>query len=392
MYIHLVRVAVVLGALIISFFVWLWLFRETDTLVVVATSAASNVEETVDPTPTVLLETAETGLRYKASAVIGDFIEVTIQDTSLTYVNRTNGWSGTDVPLIMDEDGYLTFGNDPNLILGRHLPGSFCMFHTATAGKTSNQKAFILGLAVRPYTEASFPQRMLNYMQFRVNNGGFEVGYIDATADEIKHRHYGPVWAGNPEGGLSEETSFAVDATTFTLSEDRTYLSKTFVENGGESNDVTIFQTMDDDVVLDMNNGSIVAFSQRADNTLPTGVYTGLLFGRDDAQSLENNTETGTDLLIKVCITLQEDGTFLWQEDGITLFEGAGWFPMHESLAFGHTLHGIFHYWFSSDAFTNDELVIILSADGNKMLCGRYHAVDGEATYAYRHGAAALDL
>lgn len=389
---HVWIAATLVTAMLASFFIWFFAFREVEEVLDVEPVVETTVVATPTPAAAAIADVVDTDLVYKASAVIGDFIEVKIGDTSLTYLNRTNGWSGTQVPLTMDDDGYLHFGDDPNLLLGRHLPGSFCMFHTATAGKTSNQKAFVLGLAVRPYTEASFPRRLLNYMQFRVNNGGFEVGYINASADQITHRHYGPVWAGNPDGGLSEETSFAVDATTFTLSEDRTYLSKTFVEDGGESNDVTIFQTLEDDVVLDMNNGSIVAFSQRADSSLPTGVYTGLLFGRDDALSLENNTESGTDLLVKVRITLQEDGTFLWQEDGITLFEGSGWFAMHESLPFGQTLHGIFHYSFSVDPFTNDELVIILSADGQKMLCGRYHAVDGEPAYGYRHGAAALDI
>lgn len=335
---------------------------------------------------------------YKASAALGDFLELTVDTTAatITYTNVTNGVSGTDVAMTTDSDGFITFGADANLATGVEVPGSVFIFHTKTAGKTKDKKGFALGLSVKPYTEAAFPAQLMNYMQFRTNNGGFEVGFIDARTDTLTHQYFAPsaCWDNGGTGaiadGVGEPSAFPLDATAFTMSDDKTYITKTFAATTEEpENTVTIFQTETNDVVIDMDNGSIFAFKARADDTLPSGAFTGLLFGRDDAQAMQGNTETGTDLLTRLRVVFT-GAEFTWAEDGKELFAGTA-VPLNTEVTMdgGRKMFGAFTCRVVDGTATTD-LVFVLSDDA-KLLCAQYTNRANDPTYAYRHGACKQD-
>ena len=316
--------------------------------------------------------------------------------STITYENLSNGVTGTNVAMTTDAAGFITFGSDANLATGVEVPGSVFIFHTNTAGKNADRKGFALGLSVKPYTAAQFPAKLMNYMQFRTNNGGFEIGFIDATTDALSHQYFAPSATWNSGGtgqyadGVGQVSTFPLDATAFELAADSTYLTKTFAATAQEpENTVTIFQTAQDDVVIDMDNGSIFAFTERADDTLPTGAFTGLLFGRDDAVSLQDNTESGTDLLTRLQVTFT-GAEFKWVEDGVTRFTGTA-VPLNTVVTMdgGRKMHGAFVCRIV-DGTTTSDVVFVLSDDG-KLLCGVYSNTANQQAYGYRHGACKQD-
>ena len=378
-------VAIVASAVImlaaVGVIVWYFAYRKT---------TAEPVIPVVTPAPKARV--------YKASAAVGDFLEVSVLENKLTYTNKTNGVSGTDVVMTVDSLGFATFGDDPNLALAIEVEDSTFMFHTKTAGPGANKEGFALGLSVEPYIVPQFPPRLFNYMQFRTNNGGFEVGFIDATTSTLTHQTYGPsqcygqgedgkMHTGAIADGVGNPSSFPLDAGAFTMSEDKTYLSKTFPASEREpENTITMFKTKHDDLVIDMANGSIFAMAALADDTLPIGSFTGLLFGRDDAVADQNNTETGTDLLTKHVVVFTAGGNFTWAEDGVTRFSGVA-VPLNTLVTMDadRKMHGVFTCRIVNSTQTTD-LVFGLGGDG-KLLCGAYTNTSGEQAYGYRHGA-----
>jgi hypothetical protein len=348
---------------------------------------------------------------YLASAARGDFLSVEIQENQIVYKNLTNGVSGTAVNTI-DSDGYLTFGNDPNIQTGLIAPGIGVLLQVTSAGPSKTEKGFALGLVTSPFDSAVFPQKVFNYMQFRTNNGGYEVGYIDAGT-QVKHQYCSPSQSrygldgspgtGNIQDGVQSQSDFQIDASTFSLSEDRMYLSKVMpaTENDPEET-ISIFKTVDDDLVIDLNNGSIFACQVQADDTKPSGKYMGLLFGKNNAQSMEDNTEIGDDQLTKVTITFTED-SFSWV-DGEDTFTGTIQ-PLHEVVNMeNQMMHGLFYSRVMTELGSLMDFCFIKGQNG-KLLCAYFNQPlnvplspppspppppNWNNVYHYRHGAAFL--
>lgn len=341
-------------------------------------------------------------VQYMASAARGDFLVLDRPSAhQLVYTNRTNGLTGTAT--VTTEGEYLTFGDNPDFSTALEVDRSLFLFQTRTAGAQKSDASFALGLVPKPYTNAAFPSRLLNYMQFRTNDNGFEVGLIDATSATLTNQYFSPsaCWFGDGEGvldgslqgGVGPANSFPLDAAAFTLSSDQLSLSKTELDQGREMM-ITIFQTAEDAIVIDMDNGSIFGVPAADDDTLPVPRrYSGLLFGKDDARGQSDHTETGTPLLSRLTLDVEADGQFTWLESGDSTVTFTGTLtPLHNSVSMegNQLMLGAFHCRLVRDSDTTDICVI----KSPSMLLVAYYthpgSNTGNGTYSYRHGACTL--
>ncbi len=328
---------------------------------------------------------------YLASAARGDFIIVNVgTNNTLSYTNLTNKITG-ETPFVTDVDGYLSFPNDANLKAALIAPNLGMLIQTVSAGPDKNEKGFALGLIPHAFTSNRLQRTLFNYMQFRTNNGGFEVGYMD-SGDTIITRYCSPSQCrfsddgpgtGDIQEGVQAETDLPIDPSVFALSADSMYLS------GGDGEEAaTIFQTADGDLVIDLNNGSIFATEAQEDDTAPSGTYSGLLFGRDDATSESNNTETGEEFLTKVKLVFA-DTTFTWTDDD-NVFTGT-FVPMHQAVTMGeYQMHGLFYSRITHPESGSLMDFCFIKGKNGKLLCAYYDQALNNSTYSYRHGASFL--
>lgn len=148
-----------------------------------------------------------------------------------------------------------------------------------------------------------------------------------------------------------------------------------------EEETIAIFQTVDGDLVIDLTNGSIFA----TDDTAPTGTYTGLLFGRDNAIANNDNTETGDEFLTK--LKLQFSGTtFTWTEEG-TVYTGT-FKPLHQAVDMGtYQMHGIFYSRVIHPTTGSLMDFCFVKGKNGKLLCAYFDQALSVQKHNYRHGA-----
>lgn len=336
---------------------------------------------------------------FLGSAARGDFLTIEIQDNVVTYNNLTNKTLSSDL-FSTDEAGYLSFPSTTNVGLLKWNTG--IMLHMSDVGPTQSEKALVLGLLTSPFDSPVFPAKMYNYMRFYTNNNGFEVGYIDTrNASAVKQQYCSPALSrytasgnpgtGNIVDGVQTLSDFAIDPRNYDLSDDGMYLSK-------QAEAITIFKSEDDELVMDINQGSIFAFPEQADDTRPTGTYQGLLYGKNDARIDETNTETGDDMLTRVTLTFSDD-TFTWI-DGSDTFTGTI-SPFHDIVSMNNqSMHGLFY---SRVVGENDALIdfCFIKGENGKLLCAYFNQTlevllpispppprGPRTAYQYRHGAA----
>jgi hypothetical protein len=336
--------------------------------------------------PSLILPT-KTKSTFLASAARGDVLKVEILDATLNYQNITQeDTTVTTLPFTLQND-YVTFAS-PTFSRGLLFPGDYLLLGSTKLGPGRNETGLAIGLVPKPYTEIAFPKRLYNFIQFRMLNRGYEVGYIDCTstgadANKVWHESWDPSMGSTP--GERQDLSQRVKLDQMHMSEDK--LSIHFVEmNQGEPNPIRVFQTLGDDLVLDMNNGGIYAMPTTTDK-VRDGVYRGLSYAKDNAQS-GDNTETGTPQ-IKVCsLVVSNQGTHIkWLEGETTpttLFEAD--FQAAFPATFSRDVPGKFY------ATRITQHVSVINGTDGKLLCGFYDSFPTlepmtRDRYAYRHAA-----
>lgn len=321
---------------------------------------------------------------YMVSAARGDAIHVMInpENTEMTYQNLTQAQATkTTASITVGADGHVTVHDSPDFSFGTVFQGDYILLAATTLGPAKNELGFALGLKPKLYTAPQFPTGFLNYMQFRANNGGFEVGIIDVKAqNDITHQHW------DHTNGFGEPTTLPIgDVSTFALSEDK--MSISFLEQK-EQQTITIFQTESNNVVLDMDNGSIYAVQADTTTSVPAGTYKGIVYGKDNAVSLpENKGEEGTAKIMRFVLTVESDQKYVWSEENVEITRGT----FEPLTAFTPVTTGIFH---GVTTTTEQENVtrtshVVVVMDKEQMLCGYYSKTDAMSNaYKYRHGAA----
>ncbi len=234
---------------------------------------------------------------YNGTASVGDFLTITINSTALTisYNNLSNGDSGT-FPYTVNANGSYTL-SDPNgnLLSAYEIPGYALLIQAAKAGPTHNTAALITAVESGPITLSTFANNSYNYMSFRTNFGGVEIGSISIGATSGTNTNYWPYGNTSPGSGGAFEGS-TMDFSGLTESASGTYISGVIPDAGGGTE--TIFGTASGFFIVDTPNGSIIGLPKAASPAFdPTvaGTYNGVFYEKANVtMAAGSNTETGT--------------------------------------------------------------------------------------------------
>lgn len=234
---------------------------------------------------------------YNGTASVGDFITISLNTTALTitYNNLSNGDSGT-FPYMVNADGSYTL-DDPNgnLLSAYEIPGYALLIQAAKAGPNHNTAALITAVESGPISLSTFTGNSYNYIQFRTQFGGLEVGTVSVGATTATNSSY---W---PYGYFSQGSGGAFNASTMDfsgLTEDPsgTFLSGTIPGAGGGTD--TIFGTSGGFFIVDSPSGSIIGLPKAASSAFdPTvaGTYSGVFYEKANVtMGAGSNVETGT--------------------------------------------------------------------------------------------------
>jgi predicted small lipoprotein YifL len=233
---------------------------------------------------------------YNGTASVGDFLTITINSTALTitYDDLTNGLTGT-VPYTVNANGSYTL-NDPkgHLISAYEVPGYALVIQANNVGPNSDTAALITAVESGPITLSTFANNSYNYMSFRTNFGGVEIGSISIGPTSGTNTNYWPYGNVNPGSGGAFGGG-SMDFSGLAESASGTYISGVIPNAGGGTE--TIFGTASGFFIVDTPNGSIIGLPKAATSAFdPTvaGTYSGIFYEKADVTMAEGtNTETG---------------------------------------------------------------------------------------------------
>ena len=252
---------------------------------------------------------------YSGTASVGDFLTVSLDRDARTmrYKNTTNGQDYT-VSYTIAADGTYTFA-DPtgNLVSGYESPGFAMVIEANKAGPLGDTPALITAIQATTVTTDVFKSKEYNYMQFRTNSGGIEVGHVSADANgTITPNSYWPF--GSFNGGAASDVfnTGALPATGLVANADRSALILTELD-GGQLQTSYIFATTGGFLAVDTPNGAIVCMQARAtgdfDAATMAGNYQAILYEKNGCQTGMNNSETSTSQdIIKGTVTFSATG------------------------------------------------------------------------------------
>lgn len=247
---------------------------------------------------------------YNGTASVGDFLVISLDSTAhtLTYTNKSNGDAGT-VPYTVSSDGTYTF-SDPthNLVSGYEVPGVALLIQALKTGPNHNTPALITAVQTGTITKASFASKKYNYMQFRTNSGGVEVGSanIDASTN-INVSGYWPYGASNPGNQSGSPFNSGMFPGT-NLQQDSSSTFLTLTEDGSTD---YIFGTPSGVFAVDTPNGAILGFpvaSTKTFDSTAAGTYHAFYYQKLGASTGYGNVETGTPSLVNATITISSVG------------------------------------------------------------------------------------
>jgi hypothetical protein len=246
---------------------------------------------------------------YNGTASVGDFLTITINSTTGTidYTNHTNGDTGT-VPYTVNSDGTYTVA-DPqgNLQEAFEVPGFVLVVESAKSGPSHNTPAIITAIESVPTSITDLAGQNFNYMQWRTAAGGLEIGNVSiASSGDITHDSF------HPAGVLSQPVDYFGGGSfpASSISEDASGDFFTIHETQG-SDDV-VFGTQDGLWAVDGGNGAILGLPKTATKAFdPTtvGTYTAIYYEKANAQTGQNDVETGTASQGKARLTVGADGS-----------------------------------------------------------------------------------
>ena len=264
---------------------------------------------------------------YSGTASVGDFLTVSLDRDARTmhYKNTTNGQDYT-VSYTIAADGTYTFA-DPtgNLVTGYESPGFAMVIEANKAGPHADTPALITAIQATTVTTDVFKSKEYNYMQFRTNSGGIEVGHVSADASgTISPNSYWPFGAFN--GGAASEVfnSGALPSTNLVSNADHSALILTELD-GGQLQTSYIFATTGGFLAVDTPNGAIVCMQARASGNFEAatmaGSYQAILYQKGGCQTGMGNVETSTSQdIVKGTVTFSSTGNVtVVGEDGSTL-------------------------------------------------------------------------
>jgi hypothetical protein len=262
---------------------------------------------------------------YNATASVGDFLTITINPGTLTlsYTDVTNGTSGT-VPYTVNPDGSYAL-SDPsgNLIAAYEVPNYAMVIESMKSGPGENTPSLITAVESGAISLTTFENNNYNYMQFRTDFGGLDVGSANVGSSTVQTSGYWPYGAISGGGNVPFDQS-SMPLSIFTEDSSGTFLNGTVPDGGGS---VTLFGTASGFFIVDTGNGSILGLQKAASaafNPSNAGTYTALVYQKTGVQmNGGSNVETGTASFEKATIAITSAGKLtMTSSTGATISSG----------------------------------------------------------------------
>jgi hypothetical protein len=196
---------------------------------------------------------------------------------------------------------------DPNgnLLFAYEVPGSMLMVEAANAGPNRKTTSLITAIENVPASINTFAGKKYNYLQFRTSTGGVDVGSFSIdTSGNMSHASYWPY-------GTLQQPADPFNSGTFSASEITEDPSGDFftVTEGGETS--YAFGTENGFFAVDTGQGTILGLSKvvsKAFDPSVAGTYAAMFYEKANAQTGENNTETGTPQEGSATVTIMATG------------------------------------------------------------------------------------
>lgn len=261
---------------------------------------------TVSPVPT---------RTYQGTASVGDFLTLAVNPgaQTITYTNYTNHQSGTVAYTVAADGGYAITTANGGLIQAYEIPGFALVAAANNTGPAANTTSLVTGLLQAPIALGGLEGKTYNYMQWRVSQGGMDLGTvaIDASGN-ASHTSYWPYGAMQAQLGMNQSpdvfSTGSFSAASFLPSANGNYL--TLADQGGGVD--TIFATQGGFWVVDMDNGSMVSVPQASSSAFDpstAGTYAALAFTKNNAYVAGNsNVETGAGTVVHYTLTISAAG------------------------------------------------------------------------------------
>ena len=344
------------------------------------------------PTPKAVVPVSAVRV-YNGTASVGDFLTISIDSTAetITYKNYTNGETGT-VPYSVNGDGTYTITDpDGNLLAAYEVPGTMLMVEAKNAGPNRDTAALITAIENAPASINTFAGRSFNYLQFRTAAGGLELGTIaiDAQAN-IQHDGYWPYGALQQPQALFGGGSLPASS----VQEDASGDFFTITESGGSSD--IVFGTQTGFFAVDTGNGTILSLAKAASKTFATsnaGTYTAIFYEKVNAQTGQNNAETGTPLEGKATVAIGANGSLtIADSQGNTLAGGTLTAVADTSYLYDGTSNKLSdpcNGLFTFRTTANSQQDVFVSFQGNAVIFASFQTalpLANGATYTYFYG------
>jgi len=330
---------------------------------------------------------------YNGTASVGDFVTISIDSSAktITYDNVTNGETGTATYDVNSDGSYSITDPNNNLLLAYEVPGYVMVIKAQNAGANRDTTALITAIESVPFSFNNFKGRTYNYMEFRTNNGGVEIGAggVDNSGN-MSSSSYDPgaiMWtpptffgSGTvPAGNVQEGPS----GRFFTLTDP--------VKN--ES--MTVFGTQNGLFAIDGSGGAVLGIPQAATkyfDPVNSGTYNAIFYEKTDAQ-MQSGVETGTPSEGKASITISAGGVVtITDSNGTTLASGtlaaiADTPAIYDGTANTMTdpCHGVFTFETKGSVLQD----VFVSFVGNAVIFSSFQTawpVQNNGTYTYFYG------
>jgi hypothetical protein len=220
---------------------------------------------------------------YTGTASVGDCITVTVDHVAHTiaYSNLSNGDNGTATYTTASDGSLAITDTAGRLLKAFEVPGYALVIAADKTGPGHDQKAIITAIEATTITAADIASSAYNYMQFRTNNGGMEIGSVVTASDgSLTHEGYWP-YGSLQSPDQSYLGSSAIPASAFTAGPANRYLT---VDDGGGN--AYIFRTTGGFLAVDTTNGGLVCLKQKSSTAFDTacaGTYKAVTYHRHDA-------------------------------------------------------------------------------------------------------------
>lgn len=230
---------------------------------------------------------------YQGTASVGDFLSITIDHDArtLTYDNHSNGTSGAATYTVAADGSYSIEDPSGNFVTGFELPGFALVLQAQKSGPDGATPSLVLAILKEPFHKSDAANANYNYMQFRTNSGGMELGaaLLDG-AGNVRNEGY---W---PYGGASNQESFMSGGFSTDLLQEDPSGNYLYMYSPGDLDTTYIFRTVGGVLAVDGDNGShICMLQQPSKNFSPSwaGSYGAILYMKENAHTAEGNVETG---------------------------------------------------------------------------------------------------